>query len=87
MLIQKELPNVEENMVINEKIDWSKRPLNTKSKYTVLRETSYLIDLYHAFYEQIFEKYSKGCDLYLNIVKNCENEEILDQFYKVNLIL
>jgi hypothetical protein len=88
LLIEQNLPNVEQHRLLNQKvdhinIDWSKRPLNSMTKYIVLRETSYLIELYKKFYDRIFEKFSKGCDLYLNIIRNCDTDEKLNKIYQV----
>ena len=82
-LIEENLPKIEEFKGIRGKIDWNKRPLSPNSKYNALYQASYLIDLYRIFYERIFEKFSLGCDLYVNVLKDCENESKLNHFYEV----
>ena len=79
----KNLPNIEIKE-IGESIDWNIRPLSSKAKYQALNQTAYLIDLYNIYYERIFEKYSQGCDLYVNIIKNCESDAKVNSFHQVS---
>jgi hypothetical protein len=83
-LIRENLPKIEEIKEIHEKIDWNKRPISLNAKQFALIQTSYMIDLYKIYYEKIFEKFSQGCDLYVSILRECENEAKLNHFYEVN---
>ena len=76
-LIKMFVPESEKNVYNSNQrdFDWSIRPLPNKLKYIAIRETTYLLDLYQKLNSKLLERFNKGCTLYLNVVKNCENEE------------
>ena len=76
-LIKMFVPESEKNLYNSRQkdFDWSIRPLPNKLKYIAIRETTHLLDIYQKLNSKLLERFNKGCTLYLNVVKNCENEE------------
>lgn len=77
------LQNIGEKKQLDTHNEWSLRPINLSMKYTILRETSRLIDLYNVFHCKLYEKFSRGCDIFLNAIKNYDNYDTISEYYKV----
>jgi hypothetical protein len=83
-LINDYLPQYSHKLAKLNAVDWLKRPLGIDTKYMILSQTHCLLDLYDVLHFKLLERFTIGCELNLNLVKNCSNQNKLQQYNQVN---
>lgn len=84
MLINENLPHFSHKLSKINEIDWLKRPIGIEAKYVILSETYYLLDLFDVLNFKLIERFKKGCELNMNLVRNCNKQEKLNEYYRVS---
>jgi hypothetical protein len=67
--------------------NYYERPLLHKLRYLAIIETHYLLELYDIYYDKLMERFNLACEMNLNLIRNCKNDEKLNKLYQVRVPL
>jgi hypothetical protein len=72
------IPNIIESLV-----DWKLRPIDSELRLKIVLETINLLKIHQFCSQKMLQRFSKGCELHQNIVKDCNDHQQLLKYYNV----